>query len=221
VYRIVKRLEQKGLLQRLQRGKYVLQNFSTGAQNNHFIMAMHLVDPASIGYWSAMHYHGLTEQIPQTVFIQTTVRKRKTSALADYKFITVKKEKFFGLRKEWVSHLSFMVTDFEKTLVDCCDYPEYCGGIAECSKAFINAEKNINPEKLINYAIEMKNSAIVKRIGYIAENISIKNIIAEIQNRKITLSPKYSILDTSLGNSGNYSSKWKLRINTEIKRDIL
>jgi predicted transcriptional regulator of viral defense system len=34
---------------------------------------MALVDPAAISHWSALHRHGLTEQLPWKVFVLTTV----------------------------------------------------------------------------------------------------------------------------------------------------
>jgi hypothetical protein len=32
---------------------------------------MHVVSPAAIAYWSALNHHGMTEQIPRTVFFAT------------------------------------------------------------------------------------------------------------------------------------------------------
>ena len=42
------------------------------AAAHEFEIAMVLVDPAMISHWSALHHHGLTEQIPRNVFVLTT-----------------------------------------------------------------------------------------------------------------------------------------------------
>ena len=42
---------------------------------HNFLIAVHLVEPYYIGYWSAHNHHGLTEQIPRTTFIATTKPK--------------------------------------------------------------------------------------------------------------------------------------------------
>lgn len=218
VYRVINRLITKNWAARIQRGKYILLNVSDGKQHNPFIIAMHLVQPAAISYWSAINYYGLTDQMPKTVFVQTTKRKRAAKNLqTEYQFITLNKEKFFGIKKQFVGHLNFTITDLEKTIVDCFDYPQYSGGIAECARALKSA-KNIDAGKLISYAVRMNNSALIKRLGFTAEKIKMDLILQGLNKAKINLSEKYSLLDPSLADHGKYSSKWKLRINTDINK---
>lgn len=213
IYKLIARLKSKNWLQRIERGKYLLKNVSSGIQHNPFIIAMHLVQPAAVAYWSALNFYGLTEQIPKTVFIQTT--KRKTSGViqnTEYKFVTLKEKKFFGMRKEWIQHLYFQITNMEKTIVDCFDYPEYCGGIIECTKA-LTASSDINYKKLIDYAVRLGNSAVIKRIGFISELLGMNELTSKIDKQRTKISKKYSLLDTSLSDTGKYSSRWNLRIN--------
>jgi predicted transcriptional regulator of viral defense system len=220
IYRVVKRLEEKGLLKRIQRGKFILLNTSNGAQFNPFVLAMHLIKPAAVAYWSALHYYGLTEQIPQTVFVMSTARKRSIAQLKpDFRFITVNKKKFFGIKKEWIGHLSFYITELEKTIVDCFDCPQLCGGIVECSKALLNAS-NVNYDLLLNYLYLINNSAALKRIGFVSEIIHNKKILEKLNEKQNLISTKYSLLDPSLSNQGQYNSKWRLRINTSIRELI-
>ena len=57
----------------LRRGLYALSPTVPGVATAHeFEIAMALVDPAMISHWSALHHHGLTEQIPRDVFVLTT-----------------------------------------------------------------------------------------------------------------------------------------------------
>ena len=52
-----------------EKGEYTLHEFIIGSL---------LVKSSAIAYRSALNYHGFTEQIPNTVLVQTTVRKKKT-----------------------------------------------------------------------------------------------------------------------------------------------
>ena len=46
------------------RGLYIISPTVPGVPPTHeFEIAMALVDPAAISHWSALHYHGLTEQV--------------------------------------------------------------------------------------------------------------------------------------------------------------
>ena len=57
----------------LRRGLYALSSSTPGVHDAHeFEVAMSIVNPAAISHWSAMHHHGLTEQVPRTVFVLTT-----------------------------------------------------------------------------------------------------------------------------------------------------
>ena len=79
-------LRQNGWIVPLRRGLYAMSSSSIpGVADAHeFEIAMSLVSPAAISHWSAIHHHGLTEQIPRTVFVTTTTetsvpRKRNST----------------------------------------------------------------------------------------------------------------------------------------------
>ena len=57
----------------IRRGLYAITSSVPGIAPAHeFEIAMALVSPAAISHWSALHYHGLTEQAPRRVFVLTT-----------------------------------------------------------------------------------------------------------------------------------------------------
>jgi len=66
-------LRQNGWIVSLRRGLYALASTVPGITPVHeFEIAMGLVDPAAVSHWSALHYHGLTEQVPRKVFVLRT-----------------------------------------------------------------------------------------------------------------------------------------------------
>jgi len=161
---ILSRLEKKGWIERIEKGKYIV--IPLGAEKgkytlHEFVLGSYLVDPCVISYWSALNYYGFTEQIPRTVFIQTTSRKKHQEVTIfgiTYKIIRVKEEKIFGIEKAWFEETQINLTNREKTIIDCLDKPQYAGGIIEVAKAVRTdeydkkilakyAKKNINLEK--------------------------------------------------------------------------
>jgi predicted transcriptional regulator of viral defense system len=45
-----------------------------------------------------------------------------------YRVISVTERKFFGFEPTTIEGTTVQVSDLEKTLVDCADHPEFCGG---------------------------------------------------------------------------------------------
>ena len=135
----------------LRRGLYALSPTVPGVAAAHeFETAMALVDPAVISHWSALHHHGLTEQIPLDVFVQTTkgtwVPRRRNVLRSPgngypvggitYRFVHVNPDRFFGSEKVWVGDARVSVTDLERTLLDGLSMPRHCGDFAEVLHAF-------------------------------------------------------------------------------------
>jgi len=222
---IANRLAKKKWVAPLEKGKYLIVPLEAGKESiyteHEFIIASQLVEPYYIAYWSALNYHGMTEQIPFTVFAASTKRRRNRKIHdVRYEFITLSKKKFFGFVTVNISGKNVYISDKEKTIADCLDHPEYCGDITEAAKALWNARKEIDFKKLITYAIKMNNRAILKRLGYIIHKLEIK--IPEAIDKEIrqNISKGYVVLDTGKKAKGKYSSEWNLRINISDK-DLL
>ena len=99
---IVNRLAKKKWLIRLARGKYIIVPLEAGVNSQHtehgFVIASQLVEPYYIGYWSALNYHGLSEQVPPAIFVVSNKRRKDRTILdTRFRFITVKKSKIFEL----------------------------------------------------------------------------------------------------------------------------
>ena len=73
VYRLIARLKEDGLIMEVEKGKYLLLGLEPErVLSNPLFIASHLVMPAYVSYWSALHFYGFTEQVPLTVFAATT-----------------------------------------------------------------------------------------------------------------------------------------------------
>lgn len=215
---LLSRLEQQGRIERIEKGKYMVIPLGSKKGRytlNEFTLGNLVIDPCIIAYWSALHHHGLTEQIPLTVFIQTTSRKKKRDLKIfgiPYKIIRVKPEKIFGTEKLWLDETEVLITNKEKTIVDCLDKPKYAGGIIEVTKAL--KEKSIDLEKIKDYAIKLNNSAVTRRLGYLCDTLEIpikldydkiKKYLKKVRN--------YIPLDPTMPHEGPKNTKWQVIVN--------
>lgn len=133
---VLENLVHKKLISRIERGKFCKVNFP-----DEFVIGTFITRKGAVAYWSALNLHGLAEQFPNTVFIQTPYKKNdKTIFGTDYKFVKISDSKRTGISKEGYGNHSYAITDVEKTIVDCFDLPQYSGGYAELVRAFANAK---------------------------------------------------------------------------------
>lgn len=214
-------LKKKGWIERIKPGLYAVIPLSSGSvrtpQIHEFIVAMRLVQPAAISYFSAMNHHGLTEQLPRQVFIATNhkvAKLRRESLGASYRIVFQRPERFFGLRQEWIDEHPFMITDLEKTIVDGLTMPEYVGGIGTVAQALAASWLKIDEKRLYDYAVRMGISAVFKRLGFLLETLAIGN--PEELRHSARLSEGYSRLDPTIPAQGKHNRRWGLLINIKV-----
>lgn len=219
---IASRLAKKKWLIPIEKGRYLIVPLEAGKESiyteHEFIIASKLVQPYYIAYWSAMNYHGMTEQVPFTVFVATIKRRNKKEIHGvKYEFITLTKNKFFGFSAVNIAGEAVNISDREKTIIDALDHPEYCGGISEAAKALWSARQKIDFRKLVDYAEKMKNRGIFKRLGYLLQKLEIK--IPDELNKKVkeNISKGYAALDTVVKRKGKHNSEWRLLVNVSDK----
>jgi predicted transcriptional regulator of viral defense system len=224
----VHELEKRGWVERLERGKYVVVPLDAGIERawseDPYLVASSLVQPAAIGYWSAIQYWNWTEQIPRVVYIQTTTRKsvNERSVLGVlYKFVTVSNRKFYGHVKEWHKGKAILISDKEKTLIDCADDVERAGTIEELAKAVKSSVDEISWKKLDEYVDRFPNGAVRKRLGFLFERLG-KPLPQEAQQilKRWASSLSAGVVPLQPGGGvkgGRISTHWRVRANVEFE----
>jgi predicted transcriptional regulator of viral defense system len=149
---------------------------------HEFEIAMVLVRPAAISHWSAMSYHGLTDQPPNIIFVLTPARsvprlrfpkkhrEEEGYSVGEtvYRFVKVKPARFFGTQEVWVNESRVTITDPERTLLDGLSAPQYCGDFAEVLRAFEVSVPRLDLDRIIRYALRF-DAATAKRLGWVLE----------------------------------------------------
>lgn len=215
-------LARKKWILKIRKGVYVIAPFEAGELGassytiHSFVIASVLVNPYYIGYWSALNHHGLTDQTPPAVFIATTKPKNSRRILdSEFRFVTIPKRKMYGLTEVEIEKEKVSMSSPEKTVVDCLDHPEHCGGIDAVAKSLYFGKGRIDFNKLVLFAKKIGNSAVVKRLGYLAEALGIEECSRLLS--KVKLSTGYVLLDPTLPKRGRIKEKWGLVINTTIE----
>lgn len=211
VNELIENLVHKRILSRIERGKYCRYNF-----RDEQVIGSFLVPDGAVAYWSALHHYGLTEQFPNSIFIQTTYPKQDKSVFGVYyKFVKISKSKRSGIVDEGYGNRVYRITSPEKTIVDCFDLPQYSGGYAELIRAFNEAEMDGN--KLIEACKAIHNIAATKRMGYLAELCQKSELDGFIAYAEEQTNDRYNLFDPAGTEDGEFVGKWKLRLNMPIE----
>lgn len=212
LHEIIENLVHKKILVRIEKGKFCKINFK-----DEYSIANILVVDAAIAYWSALNIHGLTEQISNTVFVQTTKSKKSKKVFGvDYRFIKVVDRKHIGIIKKGYGNHQYRITDIEKTIVDCFDLPEYTGGYENLIHAFYNT--SLKADKLIEYCNAIHNIAAIKRMAVITDITEKKGLSIFLQFAKRKVNAKYNLFDPFGQDRGVFNNKWKVRMNISEDR---
>ena len=219
-------LENRGWIARIEKGKYTLIPLEAGPERHWsqdtYLVAAALVQPAAIAYWSAIRHWDWTEQIPRIVFVQTTKRKmraRRNVLGVEYEFVTVDQSRFYGHVKEWRNGKPILITEKEKTLVDCADDVKRAGGIEELAKAIKAGAREISWQKLDQYARKFPNRAVLKRLGYLLETLvpELPSPAASmLEVWRNDLSAGIALLQPGGKVSGRISTRWRVKSNAEV-----
>jgi len=210
----------------LRRGLYALSSAVPGMTAVHeFEIAMALVDPAAISHWSALHYHGLTEQVPRWVFVTTTtdgsvprIRNNKPKGVdrgypvgdTVYLFIQVKPKRYFGVQKVWAGEARVTITDPERTLLDGLTMPKYCGDFAEVLHAFEAQSADLNIDKIVSYALKL-DKVTAKRLGWVLESLGVDRDQLDCLAKEPLMS--YLKLDPTGPRKGPRNQRWMVLEN--------
>ncbi len=196
-YRILSRMGSKGIIHRIEKGKYITTEKLEETHVYH--IAAQIVSPSYISLRSALHHYGYTTQVPRTVYVMVTTPK-ETIPLQDQEIKFVKTSHFFG----YTSEEKLIIAEPEKLFIDCLLYPEYSGGINKIKDSM--AEAKIDGEKIVDYALKVDKKSLCSRLGYLLQKTD-KDFDEERLKKNISRSPVP--LDASRS-EGNKNSRWNV-----------
>ncbi len=223
--KVIQSLTRKGWLSRILGGKYMLLPADRGpenyGENNSLAMAAAAADPSYIGWWSAAAWHGFTTQKPMTVHVAVTKQKPEKIIEGNrVRFIKIHERKFFGYSIYNVYGRSVNISTPEKSLVDCLDRPDLCGGPTELVRITYAALGAVDQSKMIDAAISIKSIATLQRLGFISDFVG-RALPDELRMKILSLIPTmqrtyFGRIDRREGDVG-YVARWKLYVNARMR----
>ncbi|HPD97086.1 MAG TPA: type IV toxin-antitoxin system AbiEi family antitoxin domain-containing protein [Synergistales bacterium] len=231
INRLLSFLVRDGWITRLKRGLFArIGPLSGDIQIHPFAIATHMIEPSAISHWSALHHHGLTEQVPGIVTAITPKKIVTPSMRLDrsvestnrrhgwlvegvrYEYRSVKEEHYFGVEEIWVDQYSRIpIMDRERAALDLFVSPGIFGGMGEVLGIMDEHLASLDVERLVGYACRYGKIAPAKRLGWILERSSVPHKILE----PLLAIPAagYLLLDPSGQNEGIFEKRWNIRVN--------
>jgi len=217
---LLRKAVNRGLLSRLKPGLFVVVPPELGSATEYagdpYLTAKGLAGNAEyfISHASAMEIHRMVTQPQFVVFASSPKRiKGQTVHGTEIRFVFIKREHYFGTAKHWVTKQeSVEISDLERTVIDGLRQPEYCGGIAEVAKGLWMRHQDMQPSKLVDYALRLGTGAVLRRLGYLLELYAIAPE-GELARLRKKLSETYAPLDPMLPGEGTHLRRWRLQLN--------
>jgi predicted transcriptional regulator of viral defense system len=80
-------------------------------------------------------------------------------------------KKFFGFESVDVLGQKVMMSDREKTALDCIDHPELAGGVSEADAMLANASRRFDWMKAATYVDRFNSSPLPHRVGWLLDHV--------------------------------------------------
>jgi len=191
---VIESLRRKGWLERASWGKYLVIPPDEGpdatGETNLLALASRIANPYYIGYGSAAGHYGLTTQHRRVIVVVTPVRVRERRvAEARVRVVNPKPGKFFGYAPVDVFGYKVMMSDREKTAIDCIDRPALAGGVGEAASVLATASSRFDWAKAADYLERIDSTALVRRFGWVMEHVK-ADLPAGIRERLLQLAAR-------------------------------
>jgi predicted transcriptional regulator of viral defense system len=214
-------LVRKGWLVRLVPGKFLIVPLDAGLERipmaDRFVIAREVLAPLPyyVSHYSALELQQMTTQPVIRVYV-TVPRQRTSRTIAgmEYRFVYANQRAFWGWEAMWVTDQEqVLVSDLEKTVLDCAARPDLCGGLSELAKGIWLRKDDLNEGQLVEYARRLDHKAAVKRVGFLMETYGLA--LESTDAFQSLVNQRYSLLDPTLPDEGPYRARWRLRINMD------
>ena len=172
---VIRSLRRKGWLERASWGRYLLIPPEMGpdavGESNVLALASRIAEPYYFGYGTAATHYGFTTQHRQAIRLVTSVRTRNRRVLdTEVRIVNPVPRKFFGFGPVDVLGYTVMMSDREKTAIDCIDRPDLAGGEGEAATVLATACRRIDWHKAASYLERMSSRTLTRRFGWLADH---------------------------------------------------
>lgn len=223
---ILSSLARKGVLSRFGRGRY-----ATISPDIVYDRKGYTVDPMVIleqlmgneahyvAYASALYVHGLALQLPfETAVAVTKQRRPLRVGNSVIRFVSINRRAMFGYGQQKYLNSYVSVSDLEKTVIDCIDRHDLCGGMGEVTRSLSESLKRLDSDRLLTYLKKFRKQAVVQRLGFVLERLSSEGFAVNSETLQSIRALKFKHvykLDFTQPQRGKTSREWKILENID------
>jgi len=220
VRQVIYQLKKKGILKPITKGVYYyspLEVGPAGIRINEFLIPPVLFPKGNyyVGYSNMYNFYGFTDQIFQTMTVlNTSLQRQRQICGIPFKLLKIPASRMYGLDRIRIKDTDVIVSDKERTLVDCVYFPKPVGGLKQAFGIIREqtAARKIDIRKFIQYTLSFPVKSVQKRIGFVLDeclpdNKLLKPLQKKIQNTSLVT------LYGSKSRKGTIDNKWKVIID--------
>lgn len=175
---VLRRLHDRGWLQRAVGGRYVVLPPEWGAEKvedfDVYVLASATVETGYVGWWAAASRHGFTTQVPSVLHVATDRQfAPKDIQGTEVRYVKLTPKKFFGWQDMVSFGRTFRISTPAKTVIDCVDRPDLCGGLVELARIVAGGMQSVSDSELVDCALRVGSISTCQRLGYFLDLVGV------------------------------------------------
>ena len=224
---VVDSLVQKGLLERIAPGLYLIHPFRSLARpravSAPVVAAALLADePYYLGGWWAFSLHRLTQQVYGSLMDAYVTRERRSRRLRSARLVfhVLPSAAFdYGIETVRIEETDVHVSDAARTVLDALDYPKTFGGLRAVLQLVEPALARVDRKQLVAYAVRGSRPSTCQRLGVLLERRgATAHSLAPLARRTRETASLLSMLPDA-PRTGPVNARWRVVENDQESSD--
>lgn len=212
---LLQNYKKQRLICQVRRNLYVVTDLASKVSlANKFEIAGKISPTSYLSYQSALEFHGLAHQVFYDLWVSSS-KRFNSFEFEGIRFQYCESKSLSGVMNANSSPF-IRVTNLERTVIDCIDKIERCGGLEELIQS-ISLISYLDQELLLNYLQEFNKQFLYQKVGFILEyfkqEMKLSDNFFSICKHKSGKSTRYL---TDRIESIHYFKEWRLCAPTNI-----
>jgi predicted transcriptional regulator of viral defense system len=219
-------LLETGQITKVRRGLYEIIPLENVGKSkpvaDKFLLGRKIVQPYCFAYHTALEIQGVANSaFYNTVYI-TSPRQFRSFTYDGIDFKWIPRGQLTGSEPTIWTTARILVTDRERTVVDCIDRVDLAGGFEELYKSLLSM-RNVNFQKLYDYAKMANKKVLFHKLGFFLSLPRIHEVWSVdddgLRKMREDLSPRIFYFEASKG-QGRLIGEWNLIVPKRIEELI-
>ena len=211
----VSQLAKKGWLFRIKRGVYAVCDISQRGSLaiSHYTVSNLLVEDSYISFEAALQYHGLYDQLLQTMRAVSLTRYQDSEVGSiTYRFITTTEKHYYGWAQHWIDGQQVKVATIEKALIDLVKFHRSTYTVDLVIETVGEYQDDLDWDKLYTY-LTRSTIAVQRIFGFILDGLGLDETASRVHD----LVKKQKNSSRVTAHSEMFNARWRLYYNEHLQ----